>query len=117
MSDSQFLNPDPRHSSPQSLKPEAGHPLGRLNPAKPGRPRFLDDTKRSQLIAIVANGCGITAAARYLGCHPRTIRRECSSDPSFRQELKRAEFQGQLEPIQNLRKAGKTHWRANAWLL
>jgi hypothetical protein len=95
-------SPAPRPSSPDS---------------RPGRPRFLDDTKRGQLIAIVANGCGVTAAARYLGCHPRTVRRECASDPSFRQQLKRAEFQGQLEPIQNLRKAAKTHWRAAAWML
>src|SRR6476620_1138690 len=100
--------PDPLNPEPRTLNPNA---------SRPGRPRFLDDTKRGQLIAIVANGCGVTAAARYLGCHPRTVRRECCSDPGFREQLKRAEFKGQLEPIQNLRKAGKTHWRAAAWML
>jgi hypothetical protein len=101
MPDSQFLNLEPRT----------------LNPARPGRPRFLDEIKRSQLIAIVANGCGLTAAANYIGCHPRTIRRECCGDPQFREQLKRAELDGQLEPINNLRAASKKHWRAAAWLL
>src|SRR5262245_16144579 len=84
---------------------------------RPGRPRLLNDFKRGQLIGLITNGCSLTAAARYLGCSPRTVRRECASDPAFRHQLKCAEIDGQLEPIKNLRAAAKKHWRAAAWLL
>ncbi len=83
----------------------------------PGRPRVLNDFKRGQIAAIVGAGCGLTAAARYVGCSVDTIRREALRNDHFREELRTAEIRAQLDPLQAMRKAASTHWRAAAWLL
>jgi hypothetical protein len=83
----------------------------------PGRPRVLNDFKRGQVAAIVGAGCGLASAARYVGCSVDTIRREALRNDHFRQELREAEVRGQLEPLQAMRRAATTHWRAAAWLL
>ncbi len=82
-----------------------------------GRPRILNDFKRGQIAAIVGAGCGLAAAARYVGCSVDTIRREAIRNDHFRQELRASEVRGQLEPLQAMRRAASTHWRAAAWLL
>ena len=84
---------------------------------RPGRPRVLDDVKRGQISALVAAGCGLPAAARYVGCSVDTVRREALRNEEFRRELRNAEVRGQLEPLQAMRRAAGSHWRAAAWLL
>jgi hypothetical protein len=86
-------------------------------PHSPGRPRVLDDVKRGQISAIIAAGCGLAAAARYVGCSVDTIRREAIRNDAFRHELRGAEVRSQLDPLQAMRTAAKSHWRAAAWLL
>jgi hypothetical protein len=85
--------------------------------SRPGRPRVLDDAKRREICALLTAGCGIEAAARYVGCSPNTIRREALRNEDFRRQLRGAEVQMQLTPLQALRQAAHTHWRAAAWLL
>ena len=41
-----------------------------------GRPRALDDAKRREISHLVAGGCGLREAARYVHCDITTIRRE-----------------------------------------
>ena len=83
----------------------------------PGRPRVLNDFKRGQIAAIVGAGAGLSAAARYVGCSVDTIRREALRNEHFRHELREAEVRAQLTPLQAMRNAASTHWRAAAWLL
>lgn len=82
-----------------------------------GRPRALDEFKRREICALVSAGCGIGTAARYVGCNPVTIRREALRNPDFHERLRRAELAAELEPLQAMKRAASTHWRAAAWLL
>jgi len=82
-----------------------------------GRPRALDDYKRREVCALVAVGCGIEGAARYVGCNAVTIRREALRNPEFHEQLRNAELTCELEPLRAMKRAAATHWRAAAWLL
>jgi IS30 family transposase len=82
-----------------------------------GRPRVLDEPKRREICALVSAGCGIEAAARYVGCAPTTIRREALRNADFHDDLRQAELAAQISPLRALRHAAATHWRAAAWLL
>ncbi len=81
------------------------------------RPRVLDDVKRGQISALVAAGCGLSDAARFVGCSVSTVRREAIRNEDFRRQLRGAEVQMQLDPLRAMRNAAATHWRAAAWLL
>lgn len=83
-----------------------------------GRPRLLaDEEKRRTLFAMIAVGSGREAAARHLGCSVWTIAREAVRDPEFGRRLRDAETSAELLPLQMMRKASGSHWRAAAWLL
>jgi IS30 family transposase len=77
----------------------------------------LDEVKRHEICALVSVGCGVEAAARYVGCSPTTIRREALRNSDFRERLRQSELNSQLSPLQAMRRAAATHWRAAAWLL
>jgi len=81
------------------------------------RPRALDDAKRREVCALVSAGCGIAHAARYVGTSAITVRREAMRNPEFYQQLRDAELSAQVVPLQALKKAAQTHWRAAAWYL
>jgi hypothetical protein len=81
------------------------------------RPRALDDVKRREVCALVSAGCGIAHAARYVGTSAITVRREAMRNPDFYQQLRDAELAAQVVPLQALKKAAQTHWRAAAWYL
>ena len=83
----------------------------------PGRPRALDEIKRREVCALVAAGCSISYAARYIGCKPLTIRREALRNEDFHEQLRQAELRSQLKPLNAMQQAAATHWRAAAWLL
>ena len=48
---------------------------------------------------------------------PNTIRREANRDLEFGRRLGEARLQAQLSPLQAMRKAANSHWRAAAWML
>jgi hypothetical protein len=85
--------------------------------AKRGRPFALDDIKRGEIVALISAGCGISDAARYVGCSVNTINRDASRDPSFHKRMREAFLAAELKPLQSLRQASTHHWRAAAWLL
>jgi hypothetical protein len=87
------------------------------SPLPPGRPRTLDETKRSEICALITGGCGLKGAARYVGCHVSTIRREARRDPEFAERLRHAERESELAPLSAIRQAAKRSWRAGAWLM
>jgi len=85
--------------------------------AKIGRPRALDEIKRREVCALISVGCGMMDAGRYVGCSASTIRREALRNEKFHESLRQAELAAQLGPLNAIRKAAATNWRAAAWLL
>jgi hypothetical protein len=81
------------------------------------RPRSLDEIKCREICALVAAGCALRQAARYVQCSPSTIHREAQRDPQFLEALRRAEMAAQLSPLHAMQQAVATHWRAAAWYL
>jgi hypothetical protein len=104
------MNPNPINPSenPRPRKPKL---------YGPGRPRALDDGKRREICALIAGGCGLGDAARYVNCSVSTIRREAERNPDFLAQLRRSENQARLSPLRAMQQAMGTHWRAAAWFL
>jgi hypothetical protein len=97
-------------------EPEPDRPADRRRRAG-GRPRRLDDIKRSQICALLSVGCGIKTAAHYVGCSASTVRREIQRNSEFDEEVRSAFLAAELKPLNALRQAAQTHWRAAAWFL
>ncbi len=85
--------------------------------AKQGRPRALDDGKRREVCAFLAAGASLKQAAEYVGCSVDTIRREQKRSEAFDERVRRANAAAQLAPLQAMKQAVQTHWRAAAWML
>ena len=66
---------------------------------------------------LVAGGCGLREAARYVRCNINTIRREAERNPEFDERLRSSETYAQLSPLRAMQHAVGTHWRAAAWML
>ena len=66
---------------------------------------------------MVACGCTIEAAARYVCCNVVTIRREARRNPEFHELLRKATIRAQVTPVNVLHDAASSDWRAAAWLL
>src|ERR1700759_4664763 len=74
-------------------------------PTGRGRPRVLDDVKRREICALVAGGCGLREAARYVRCGINTIRREAERNPEFDEQLRRSQTYAQLCPLRAMQLA------------
>lgn len=81
------------------------------------RPCVLDDAKQREVCALVTAGMSLTKIADYVGCDRRTIQRLRKTDEEFDERMRRAAMAQELSPLQTLRNASKTHWRAAAYLL
>ncbi len=84
---------------------------------KPGRPRVLDDSKREQVCALVSAGVSLRKSAEYVGCSHSTLCREARRDKEFHQQLRKAKGMTQLAPLEAMRQAAQSNWRAAAWML
>ena len=82
-----------------------------------GRPKVLDDVKKREVCALVTAGMSLGKVARYVGCCRRTILNERDRDADFDQRMRRAELAAELSPMEAMRRAASTHWRAAAWIL
>lgn len=110
----------PAGPSPDNLAPDDGggeFEVGSKVSGRVGRPRVLDETKRREICALVTAGVSLKLAADYVGCSYVTVYRERQRDQDFREQLGRARAVRQLGPLQAMRQASQTHWRAAAWML
>ncbi|TWT78043.1 hypothetical protein Pla123a_18430 [Posidoniimonas polymericola] len=82
-----------------------------------GRPRVLDEGKQREVCALLTSGMTFGEAAAYVGCCEKTIRREQRRDEDFDERVRRARMAARLGPLQAVRQAAATHWRAAAWLV
>ena len=80
---------------------------------------ILDEAKKAAIVAVVSVGCTQRVAARYVGCHPSTIRATSRRDPGFAARLRRARQDSEIYYLKQIRSAaGKAqYWRAAAWAL
>ena len=85
--------------------------------ANSGRPRTLDDAKRREIYALLTAGYSMPAAADYVNCSRRTIKREVKRNREFADRCRRASINGQLDAVGTLRQAARNDWRAAAWYL
>jgi hypothetical protein len=111
------MHPEPSTDPIRAADELAPDPVQSEKPTGPGRPRALDDVKRREICALVAGGCGLREAARYVRCNIYTIRREAERNAEFDEQLRRAETYAQLSPLRAMQAAVATHWRAAAWFL
>ncbi|MBI3838663.1 MAG: hypothetical protein HY288_12115 [Planctomycetia bacterium] len=86
---------------------------------EPGRPPVLDDVKKREICAILAVGCSRAVAARYVGCHPGTIRNTALREEEFALQLEQAESKHEILHLSHINSAAKEgrYWRAAAWAL
>jgi hypothetical protein len=84
-----------------------------------GRPPVLDAAKKRDICAILAMGGTRVTAARFVCCHPDTIRNTALRDEEFAQALEQAESKHEVAQLAYINNAGKDHrfWRAAAWAL
>jgi len=81
------------------------------------RPRALTEVKQREICSLVAMGCSVEAAARYVCCNVVTIRREALRNSQFHELLRRAGVSARTLPLDTMRTAAISDWRAAAWLL
>jgi hypothetical protein len=86
---------------------------------RPGARSKLDQTKQREICAILAVGGTRAMAARYVGCHPETIRRTALREPEFAAQLRKAEINSEIVLLRSIQTASQDvkQWRASAWAL
>ena len=70
-----------------------------------GRPPVLDAAKKREIVAILSVGCSRVTAARYVGCHPDTIRKTALRDEKFAIQLRQAETTHEILHVKNINAA------------
>ena len=104
-----------------SIDPQA--PLGPGVPPRPvstpsnGRPRALDVESKRSIAMLIVEGYSLEEAAAYMACDRKTIYNERRRDEHFDFSLRRAYSMRNMEPLNTIRCAAKTNWRAAAWLV
>src|SRR3954453_13306013 len=103
----------PSEKTPNSTSPSPASPKH----DRRGRPAVLDDGKRREICALVAGGCGLREAAKYVRCSVATIKRECSRNSAFADQLRQSENYSQITPRRSMQHAAASDWRPAARLL
>jgi hypothetical protein len=88
----------------------AGNPQSKI--VRRGRPKALDEDKKATVCSLIAAGVGLRQAGRFVDCDPNSIRREARRNRDFRRQLAKARSEASIHPLQTLRQAAKTNWRA-----
>ena len=86
---------------------------------KRGRPNVLDPAKMGEICGLLTLGSTRVLAARYVGCHPNTLRNTARRNPEFADRMRKAEQHLEFKLLQRLLEASeeKKYWRAAAWAL
>lgn len=84
-----------------------------------GRPPVLDAYKKREICVVLAMGGSRAIAARYVNCHPDTIRNTAQRDLEFALALEQAESKNEVRHLAFINKAAEEgrYWRAAAWVL
>ena len=82
-----------------------------------GRPRALNDLKQRDVCTLTTVGFTLETIARFVGCAATTIRRELQRNPQFQEKFRQAQLSCEIGPLNNIRQAALTNWRAGVWYL
>jgi len=85
--------------------------------APKGRPIKFDADVQLQYVALLRVGCSRGAAARLVGVSRFTVCKLAKRDPQIAAALVDAERQCLARALKRISRAGKTNWRAAAWLI
>jgi len=85
--------------------------------SRTGRPRALDDLKQRDVCTLTTLGFTLENVARFVGCAASTIRRELGRNPAFLEKYRQAQLGCELGPLNTIRQAALTNWRAGVWFL
>jgi hypothetical protein len=77
-----------------------------------GRPRALNEDNQATVCSLVAAGVSLRQAAEFVDCDARSIRRAAQRNDEFRRQLAKAKSEANIHPLQTLRQAAQTDWRA-----
>ncbi len=92
---------------------EPGQKLGKPR----GRPVKFDADAQRQFCALIRIGCPRGAAARLAGVSRSIVLKATRRDPQVAAAIDDAERHCQTGALRRIARAGKTNWRAAAWLL
>lgn len=106
-----------QHQARQETANSSAKESGKVDAAKGGRPRVLDEKKRAEICAQLAAGCTFTTAARYVGCTAAAISMLLKRDEEFRVQVDRALALREINPLAHIRAAMPRAWKAAAWML
>jgi hypothetical protein len=95
-----------------SPHPPAPNPAAQPPQPPTGRPKSLDEEKQNTVCSLIAAGVSLRQAARFVGCDPKSIRREAHRNGEFRRQLAKARSEAGIHPLQTLHQAAKANWRA-----
>lgn len=82
-----------------------------------GRPDAIDATAREVLVALLTAGVSRTAASRYVGVSPQTLRNTVRRDAELAARLDHAEASHVFDHARVIRRASQESWRASVWAL
>lgn len=94
----------------------APEPQPQAQPKRRGNYK-LDEQMQAEICAVVGVGASMRAAARLVGCSAAAITQLAKKDEGFRRRLYAAAMKREVAPLQHIRNAGQSNWRAAAWLL
>ena len=81
-----------------------------------GRPRALDPNKLATVKLLLAVGCNLKTAAKFVGCAPCTLRRHRLRDAAFEKELLDARHGAETQFLSTLVEAARHNPTAADWL-
>ena len=81
--------------------------------------RQLTQQQKNEILAILSAGCSRAAATRSVRCTPNRLKREILENPTFAEQVAKAEEGIELFYLSRIRSAAQKeqHWRAAAWVL
>lgn len=79
----------------------------------------LDITRQNDICSILGVGGTRKMAARYVGCHERSIRNLARRDPAFAERLRQSEINPELQYLKTIDEAAREpkQWRAARWMM
>ncbi len=82
-----------------------------------GRPVKFDQSVQQQFLGLLRVGCTRGKAARLVGVGRSTVRIAAKRDPAIAAAINAAVLHCQTRALRRISRAGKTNWRAAAWLI
>jgi hypothetical protein len=91
--------------------------LALRKPRKLGRRSLFTRKLQRRIVRLLGEGNTILATCDHVGISEATYYDWCEQKPQFLQAIQRARGKARIAHVKGITAAGKTDWRARAWLL